>query len=497
LAAAVLLLALGGAALGFFFYTQQQSVATVVSSDLRDGQKEVGLQPQLRLKATRPIATSALGGALRVIPRADAEVRAADGGRAFTWTPRQPLAELTRYTVTLASLRDSSGHQVKARSWHFTTTIVPRVVSLATEGGLAVPDQGEIPAGSRLRVGFNERMDQTSVRLLANGSPLGSSWSGDGRSVLLESSGLPIGRLELALAPGSLDSEGRAVVAWSSHALVTFRADIHTVPLRAPALVQVPNDPAARDQTGLQAADVVYEYLTEGDITRFTAVFTHAPDAVGPIRSGRLISFGLTRHLHGMLFMSGVSDGSGARLQADPVPSVIEVPGIFYRTEGRYPPNNLFIRAGSLEQNEERAGLPSFAPQHGPVPIADGDAAGSVPVDQHRSTYSYDGATGTYTKTQEGHQLSDAALQQPLHIQLLVVMHTTSRPTSYVEDVNGVHGLDFDTESGGRADFYYAGHHATGKWSAADRHSPFVYQLDSGAAVNLPLGLTWVDVVSG
>src|ERR1700716_990818 len=94
----------GGAALGFFFYSQQQSVATVVSSDLRDGQKEVGLQPQFRLRATRPIAAKALGGALQVTPRAYAEIRAADGGRTFMWTARQPLAELTSYTVTLASL---------------------------------------------------------------------------------------------------------------------------------------------------------------------------------------------------------------------------------------------------------------------------------------------------------------------------------------------------------------------------------------------------------
>ena len=107
----------------------------------------------------------------------------------------------------------------------------------------------------------------------------------------------------------------------------------------------------------------------------------------------------------------------------------------------------------------------------------------------------YDGETGTYTKAEDGHQLLDAAIAAPLRIQLLIVMHTTAKTTSFVEDVNGVHALDFDMESGGRADFYYGGRHAGGKWSAADRQTPFKFELDGGDEVKMPLGLAWIDVV--
>jgi hypothetical protein len=174
---------------------------------------------------------------------------------------------------------------------------------------------------------------------------------------------------------------------------------------------------------------------------------------------------------------------------------VIDVPGIFYRTGNRVPPNNLFVRAASLQQNEERAGLPPVSLEHGPAPTADGEAAPSVAVPEHHSTYAYDQATGTYFKSEEGRQMTDAALKEPLRIQVVVLMHTTATPTSYVEDVNGVHGLDFDMESGGRADFYLGGRHLAGKWSTAGRQSPITYQLDSGAAVKLPQGLAWVDVL--
>ncbi|MPZ68323.1 MAG: DUF3048 domain-containing protein [Actinobacteria bacterium] len=61
------------------------------------------------------------------------------------------------------------------------------------------------------------------------------------------------------------------------------------VKLDRPAIaVKVENDPAARPQSGLERADVVFEERVEGGITRFMAIF-HCGDAdvVGSVRSGR------------------------------------------------------------------------------------------------------------------------------------------------------------------------------------------------------------------
>jgi hypothetical protein len=495
-AAALLLVLVASGAVFGGAYLRDRSQPTAVAFGFRDGQREIGVLDRLQFTATRPIAPAAFKTALRVAPSAPGELHASTDNRLFTWRPSQPLAELTEYTLTLSPLRDASGHEVKAARWRFTTTVVPRVIGLSTEAGAAVSDQGEIAAGSHLRVSFNEAMDATSVKLLANGAPVDLRWSADGRSAALQSPQLKIGSLELRLQDGSRDSAGRVASAWSIRVSVIFQANLHTLQLKAPALVQVPNDPAARDQSGLQAADSVYEYDTEGDITRLTAVYSRVPDVVGPSRSARLISFALTRHLHGMLFMSGLSSGSAAQLAAAPVPHADDlVPGIFYRTGNRRPPNNLFITGMSVQQNEERAGVPAYSLERGAVHIPGGDDGGSATVSEHRSTYTYDGETGTYTKAEDGHQLLDAAIAAPLRIQLLIVMHTTAKTTSFVEDVNGVHALDFDMESGGRADFYYGGRHAGGKWSAADRQTPFKFELDGGDEVKMPLGLAWIDVV--
>src|SRR5699024_9560113 len=55
------------------------------------------------------------------------------------------------------------------------------------------------------------------------------------------------------------------------------------------------NSANARPQSALDQADIVYEVLAEGGITRFAAIFqSQSPKVVGPIRSARpyLVEFG-------------------------------------------------------------------------------------------------------------------------------------------------------------------------------------------------------------
>src|SRR5690625_4983119 len=63
---------------------------------------------------------------------------------------------------------------------------------------------------------------------------------------------------------------------------------------RRPVSVMVNNHPAARPQSGLSQADIVFEILAEGGITRFLALFqSEQPEVVGPVRSAREYYFEL------------------------------------------------------------------------------------------------------------------------------------------------------------------------------------------------------------
>jgi len=58
---------------------------------------------------------------------------------------------------------------------------------------------------------------------------------------------------------------------------------------RRPLSIKIENSAAARPQTGIAAADVVYETISEGGITRFNCIYhSDLPPQVGPVRSARL-----------------------------------------------------------------------------------------------------------------------------------------------------------------------------------------------------------------
>ena len=85
---------------------------------------------------------------------------------------------------------------------------------------------------------------------------------------------------------------------------------------RRPALaVKIENSVDARPQSGLNAADVVWEEVVEGGITRFVAVYhSTLPPEIGPIRSVRPMDAAIAGPLHGLFAFSG---GQGPFVDAD------------------------------------------------------------------------------------------------------------------------------------------------------------------------------------
>jgi hypothetical protein len=72
--------------------------------------------------------------------------------------------------------------------------------------------------------------------------------------------------------------------------------------------VMINNFPKARPQSGLNKADMVYEVLAEGGITRFLAVFqSEKPANIGPVRSARDYYVELAKGLKALYIAHGYS----------------------------------------------------------------------------------------------------------------------------------------------------------------------------------------------
>ncbi len=79
--------------------------------------------------------------------------------------------------------------------------------------------------------------------------------------------------------------------------------------LRRNLIIKISNyPPVVRPQSGVNLADVVYEYEVEGGVTRFAAIYrNNVPRHVGPVRSGRLVDYQLVEMYQALFTYSGAS----------------------------------------------------------------------------------------------------------------------------------------------------------------------------------------------
>src|SRR5436309_6238181 len=114
-----------------------------------------------------------------------------------------------------------------------------------------------------------------------------------------------------------------------------------------PAMVQVENSILARPQAGLQQADLVYEYLAEGGITRMTVIYfkPSGNQRIEPVRSARPVTIHLWHAYHGVIFFSGANQRVLDMIAAEHIPALSESSdgGIYFsRDPSRRAPHNLY-----------------------------------------------------------------------------------------------------------------------------------------------------------
>ncbi|MEO8744619.1 MAG: DUF3048 domain-containing protein [Candidatus Dormiibacterota bacterium] len=478
------------------YLAYENTLPTTITTNFKNGQVDVPPDSRIMLNFSRAVPIAAVQAAFSISPPAQGTITAVSGQSDYAWSPTQPLRELTSYTVAMKSIIDPGHHRMQGTTWSFTTLIVPHVTSITGPNGAALSDGMEIDPGTLLKVTFNDAMEQATIKLTVGTQVADLKWASDSKSTTFTTTGIPSGPLQVQLAAGGRDQTRHLVPgAFTLKTGIYYHDREHTTALRFPALIQIPNDEFARDQNGLQAADIVWEYLAEGGITRLTAMYDNAPDLIGPMRSARFISLKLGRHYKGLLFQSGESQATAARAASDPTPQFFDTIGYQYRIGSRDAPDNLMINGPLVKAAEDNyfSGLSTFTIPKARPALSGGAPLASFSVPEHYSVYSYDPVLGTYQKSEEDHPYKDVSLGQPLRIEMLINLHTTEQLLN-VGDGHGAHIHDYDLDTNGRIDVFYKGLHYTGNWASTDSHGPLTFTLDSGQVLTLPPGLVWIDV---
>ncbi|HEX6511663.1 MAG TPA: DUF3048 domain-containing protein, partial [Chloroflexota bacterium] len=212
---------------------------------------------------------------------------------------------------------------------------------------------------------------------------------------------------------------------------------------RRPLLVKIGNSEAERPQSGLSLADVVYESVTEGGITRYAAVFqSQETGTIGPVRSARLSDLQIAPEFDAVLAHVGASSPVMDLLHAN---SLLDLDQFFnlqyyHRTTDRVAPYNVYTSTASLRAGALAHG---FAPTAEVAPYVfedtahDGVSAGSIDFDFAKQThvrYVYDVAQHDYHQMEYDAATIDAATRKPVNIKNLVVQLTPVQTTDIVED---------------------------------------------------------------
>ncbi len=258
--------------------------------------------------------------------------------------------------------------------------------------------------------------------------------------------------------------------------------------------VKIGNRTESRPQSGIVQADVIWEEIVEGGITRLVAMFnSEIPDVVGPVRSVRFTDPTIVWPVGGFFVYSGGVPQAVARLREAPVTDVDENAGepIMFRDSSRESPFNLYTRPGDV--------LPLAPDATAPQPLfsylEDGADLGGEPLtavtipfagaEGHTARYDWDDSAGGWARTFDGEPTTDVDGNQvaPTNVVILFVDYAGGA---------GVEGADAQLVGSGEAWILSQGQYLRGGWSRPDLGTPAALTDFLGEPVSLTPGKTWV-----
>ena len=289
--------------------------------------------------------------------------------------------------------------------------------------------------------------------------------------------------------------------------LAPFRGTpIDSTELHSPPLaLKIDNAPTALPQQGLQDADIVFEELVEGGLTRFLAIFhSQIPASVGPIRSGRSTDIPLLMPFDGALF--GWSGSNWAFRKLLDTVAITDVglyrnPSHYWRQTERISPSNLWVRASQLFNKE--AHDPHSSEPLWPYELPEETTSGpsreikGVKVDwgSTKVEHLWDAARSGWARSQndDPHVVLDLKGEQHELAPENLIIQFTKYVLTNEEDVNGARiPLGLVSEGSGTALILKDGGLIEGRWIKANVTVHTDFFDNQGRLIAMSPGSTWV-----
>jgi len=281
-----------------------------------------------------------------------------------------------------------------------------------------------------------------------------------------------------------------------------------------PLSIMINNHRGSLPQQGISKADIIYEVMAEGGITRMLALFQDVSDVgiIGSIRSSRTYYVDIAQSYDSIYLYAGGSNQALSALSNRNITRLDGLSGanskIFYRDRersrtmkfehtlvatGERIAENLPSYNYRFEHAEGYERALSFVDDGAPE---GGDAAVGFDVKFGGSTkttsFEYNDEDNLYYLSQYNSKYIDGNDNSQISVTNVLILRTS---------VSGIPGdtagrLDIKTTGRGSGYFVCGGKYVEIEWSRADLASQFIYTLKDGSELNFGRGKTYICIVS-
>ena len=263
---------------------------------------------------------------------------------------------------------------------------------------------------------------------------------------------------------------------------------------------KIDNSEAARPQQGLHLADIVFDEMVEGGLTRLVAVWhSQMPAEFGPVRSIRPMDPDIISPFGGIICYSGGQKKFVDMIRATNVFNASETSeqtkGTFFRSKDRFAPHNVIVRGQKLQSQHTDIAPPSaqfaFATDLATASAAtSGEDLDSAIVQISAAaipSWTFDLTKKSWMRSYGSVAHSDVSGVQLSAVNVVIMQVKIDRTYGYVPKTVMVDTGKVWVLTGGKV--------LTGKWSKASQTSPIKLTDASGAEIKLAPGNTWVELL--
>jgi len=269
---------------------------------------------------------------------------------------------------------------------------------------------------------------------------------------------------------------------------------------KRPVAIMFDNHPRARWQSGINKAEIVYEFLVEAPYTRYMGIFLiNEPELIGPIRSARPYFITTLLEYDPVYVRVGGSEEAKKDVKAL---KVADIDGLYsgafwrYTKTGKKEPNNMYTSMEAIRKEQKRLGYKETGNYEGfnfnqkDIDI-EGLSANSILIEYNKENttkYVYDLEQKVYNRYKDGKVHIDEYDNKGVTAKNIIIQEAETKTI----DNDG--RLAINLIGKGKGKFITNGKVIDITWKKESRQDKTIFSDIDNNEIILNPGITWIQV---